>query len=66
MARRRSVGHLLRHERVEQEVEPAAQERVGARVGGVARGADLGEQVGVGEQRAPRELGVDAALVGLR
>ena len=57
--------HLLGHEGVVEDVEPPAEERVGAGCGGVSRGADLGEQLRVGEQGAAGELGVDAAPVGL-
>ena len=60
--------HLVGHERVVQHVELAAEQRIGGGIAGevVAGGADRGEGVGVGEERAAGELGRGAAVVGRR
>ena len=68
MARRRSAGHLVGHERVVEHVELASEQGIGGGIAGevVARGAHRGEGVGVGEEGAPGELGRGAADVGCR
>ena len=62
MARRRSGGTCCGHERVVEQVEPAAEQRVDARRRWQSRAARISaNSVRVGEQRAAGELGVDAA-----
>ena len=56
--------HLLGDEGVVQQVEPAAQQRVGVAGERGARGADRGERVRVGEERPAGQLGLGAPGVG--